>query len=157
MKDALRTLFVTGLIEAIAIIAPGPRFERFGVIFLKHYLGIPLNNRGLNVLGNPVGHTIDTVFDVGDIAAEYTIEKKYFDGRMEKAWNDVRHARKAHPNSDHIFLLCTETAPPSRFDQITRTAGRCHRRHGVQVHLYDSRRIAETIVDCLLASPTCAK
>jgi hypothetical protein len=151
MKDALRTLFVTRLIEAITVIAPGPQFERFGGVFLKHYLGIPLNNRGLNVIGNPVGHTIDTVSDVGDIAAEYTIDKKYFNGRMEKAWNDVRHAREAHPDSAHIFLLCTETAPPSRFDQIARTAGRCHRRHGVQVHLYDCRRIAETIVDCLLA------
>jgi hypothetical protein len=71
---------------------------------------------------------------------------------MEKAWNDARHAREAHPDSTHIFLLCTETAPPSRFDLITRTAGRCSRRHGVQVHLYDCRRIAEAIVDHLLAS-----
>jgi hypothetical protein len=152
MKEELRTLFVTRLIEAIALIAPGSRFERFGGSFLRHYLGIPLNNRGLNVLGNPVGHTVDTISDLGDIAAEYTIEKGYFDKRMEKAWKDVRHAREAHPNSKHIFLLCTETTPPSRFDRIARAAGRCHRRHGVQVHLYDCRRIAETLVDHLLAS-----
>src|SRR5258707_15848006 len=108
----------------------GARFERFGGTFLGHYLAIPLNNRGLNVLGNPVGYTIDTVSDLGDVAAEYTIEKKYFDGRMAKAWGDLRHAREAHPDSQHTFLVCTETAPPSRFDQITRAAGRCHRRHG---------------------------
>ena len=56
------------------------------------------------------------------------------------------------PNSKHIFLLCTEVAPPSRFDRIVRAAGRCHRYHDVQVHLYDCRRIAETLVDNLLAS-----
>lgn len=152
MKDTLRKLFVSRLIESIGIVSPGSRFERLGTIFLQHYLGIPLNNRGLNVLGNPVGHSIDTVSDIGDIGAEFTTEKKYFEGRMPKAWQDVRHAREAHPDSRHIFLLCTETAPPSRFDQIVRTAGRCFRSHGVQVHLYDSRRIAETIVDYLLAS-----
>jgi len=138
--------------EAIKLIAPGPRFEQFGGVFLKRYLGVPLNNRGLNVLGNPVGHTVDTVSDLGDIAAEYTIEKNYFQGRMEKAWNDVRHAREAHPDSKHIFLLCTEVAPPSRFQRIVRAAGRCHRHYDVQVNLYDCRRLAETLVDSLLAS-----
>jgi hypothetical protein len=152
VNEALRTLFLTRLLEAISVIAPGPRFEQFGGKFLSYLIGIPLNNRGLNVLGNPVGHVVDTVSDLGDIAAEYTIEKRYFDGRMTKAWGDLRHARQAYPDSKEVFLVCTETAPPSKFDLIMRTAGRCHRRHGVQVRLYDGRRIAETIVDRFLTN-----
>ena len=95
MNETLRTLFVNRVIESIEVIAPGPRFERFGGVFLEHYLAVPLGHRGLNALGNPVRSTVDTVSDRGDVAAEYTIEKTYFDGRMTKAWEDLRHARPA--------------------------------------------------------------
>jgi hypothetical protein len=154
MNDTLRTLFVTRLIENIEIIAPGPRFERFGGIFLDHYLGAPLGHRGLNVLGNPVGHTVDTVSDQGDVAAEYTIDKTYFDGTMDKAWGDCEHAHTRHPAAKHIFLLCTETAGPKRYDETVKQAGEYKRRHGVEIHLYDGRRIAETIVDHLMMNDT---
>jgi hypothetical protein len=109
-------LFVTRLIEAIAVIAPGPRFERFGGVFLRHCLGVPLNNRGLNVLGSPVGHTIDTVSDLGDIAAEYTIEKRYFDGRMVKPWGDPSISRGVN----HDDRIADRTAPRTG-PEITQT------------------------------------
>jgi tetratricopeptide (TPR) repeat protein len=150
MNETLRTLFVKRLIENIEVIAPGPRFERFGAIFLDYYLGIPLGHRGLNALGNPVGYTVDTVSDQGDVAAEYTIDKKYFDGAMDKAWGDFEHARNHHPKAKHIFLLCTETAPPKRYDETVEQAAKYKGQHGVDIHLYDGRRIAETIVDHLL-------
>jgi hypothetical protein len=154
MNETLRTLFVKRLIENIEVIAPGPRFERFGGIFLEHYLGIPLSHRGLDALGSPVGHTVDTVSDQGDVAAEYTIDKTYFDGAMDKAWSDFEHARACHPKAKHIYLLCTETGGPKRYDEAIQQAGEYKRQHGVEIHLYDGRRIAERIVDHLMMNDT---
>jgi hypothetical protein len=154
MNETLRTLFVKRLIENIEVIAPGPRFERFGGIFLDYYLGIPLGHRGLNALGNPVGYTVDTVSDRGDVAAEYTIEKTYFDGAMEKAWGDFEHARARHPLAKHVFLVCTETAGPRRYEETVRQASEYKRQYDVEIHLFDGRRIAETIVDHLMMNDT---
>ncbi|MCP1755409.1 MULTISPECIES: NB-ARC domain-containing protein [Bradyrhizobium] len=152
MNETLRNLFVKRLIENIEVIAPGPRFERFGNAYVDFYLGVPLGHRGLNALGNPVGHTVDTVSDQGHVAAEYTIDKKYFDGDMDKARNDFEHARKKHPNAKDVFLLCTETAGPKRYSEMVEEAAKYRAKHGVSIHLHDGRRIAETIVDRLLGN-----
>ncbi|WP_342712630.1 NB-ARC domain-containing protein [Bradyrhizobium sp. B124] len=154
MNETLRNLFVKRLIENIEVIAPGPRFERFGAVFLDYYLQIPLGHRGLNALGSPVGYTVDTVSDQGDIAAEYTIDKTYFEGTMDKAWGDFEHARKKHPNAKHIFLLCTETAGPKRYSETVQQAGEYKRQHAVDIHFYDGRRIAEVIIDHLMMNDT---
>ncbi len=152
--SGLRLSRIKRLIENVEVIAPGPRFERFGGIFLDYYLGVPLGHRGLNALGNPVGYTVDTVSDQGDVAAEYTIEKTYFDGPMDKAWGDFEHARAHHPEAKHIFLLCTESAGPKRYDETVRQAGEYKRQYGVEIHTFDGRRIAETIVDHLMMNDT---
>ena len=84
MNTYLRAHHIGRLIEGLRLIAPGVVFERFGAKFLDQYLTVPLTHRGLNVLGHPVGGTVDTVGEDGHCAAEYSTEKTYFDGTMAK-------------------------------------------------------------------------
>jgi hypothetical protein len=69
MNTYLRAHHIGRLIEGLRLIAPGAVFERFGSRFLDHYLAVPLTHRGLNVLGHPVGGTVDTVGENGRCVA----------------------------------------------------------------------------------------
>lgn len=152
MNPYLRSQHVERLIEAIRVIAPGATFERFGGHFLNHYLDVALTHRGLNVLGNPVGGAVDSVDESGRHAAEYSIDKTYFDGSMIKATNGALHVVELHPQALHIYLLSSQRAPTGRIETLKQTLGETAEFAQCQLHVFDSRRIAEVIVDELLIS-----
>ena len=154
MIQSLRNYSIERLAEAMRVIGPGATFERFGAIFMDHYLGVPLSHRGLNVLGNPVGGTIDTKDDMGDHATEYSADQDYFAGRMDKPQRDLDHIIELHPKSKHIFLLSSQQAPTGKIESFIEGHKTKRELQGKAIHLYDSRRIAEIIVDHLLISDT---
>lgn len=154
MNSYLRTHHIVGLIEGIRVIAPGAAFERFGGRLLEHFLGVPLIHRGLNVLGHPVGGTVDTIDEAGRLAAEYSTQQGYFDGTMRKATADVLHVASLHPQANNIYLLSSQEAPIGKIDDFKSQVGKRQGFAELRLHVYDSRRIAEIIVDHLLASDT---
>jgi hypothetical protein len=154
MIQSLRNNHIERLAEAMRVIGPGATFERFGAVFMDHYLGVPLSHRGLNVLGNPVGGTIDTKDDMGDIAAEYSGDKDYFTGKMDKPTGDLEHVHKLHPKAKDIFLLSSQRAPTGKIEAFVEQNKSKPKLRDKNIHLYDSRRIAEIIVDHLLISDT---
>jgi hypothetical protein len=121
---------------------------------LNHYLGLPLNHRGLNVLGHPVGGSIDTIDDTDRVAGEYSTEKTYFDGSMTKATGDAKHVLKLHPDAQDIFLLSSQEAPIGKIADFKQTMAKCREFTGRTLHVFDNRRIAEILVDDLLISDT---
>jgi tetratricopeptide (TPR) repeat protein len=154
MNTHLRTHHITRLIDGIRVIAPGAEFERFGGCLLNHYLGVPLSHRGLNVLGHPVGGTIDTIDDTDRVAGEYSTEQTYFHGSMTKATGDARHVLKFHPDAQDIFLLSSQEAPIGKIADFKQAMAKCPEFTGRTLHVFDSRRIAEILVDHLLVSDT---
>jgi hypothetical protein len=154
MNTYLRTHHIARLIDGIRVIAPGAEFERFGGCLLNHYLGVPLSHRGLNVLGHPVGGTIDTIDETDRLAGEYSTEQTYFDGSMTKAAGDARHVLKLHPDAQEIFLLSSQEATIGKIADFKQTMTRCPEFTGRTLHVFDSRRIAEILVDHLLVSDT---
>lgn len=84
MREAQRVEHLERLIKCIKIVGDGSVFERFGAKFLDHHLHAGLIHRGLNTQLNPVGGTVDSVDDAGEIAAEYSIDKQYFHGHWTK-------------------------------------------------------------------------
>ena len=150
MHEAQRVEHIERLIEGIGLIGPGPMFERFGAKFLDHHLGADLVHRGLNAQLNPVGGTVDSVDDAGRLAAEYSIEKDYFQARWAKPTKDVLHVLKLHPEVREVYLLSSQRSTPA---DIKTAKSRVKGWPGFQyrtIHYYDARRIAEVIVDELL-------
>ena len=141
MHSSQRNSLIERLAEAMRVIGLGGTFERFGQIFMDHYLGIPLSHRGLNVLGNPVGGTIDTKDDMARYAAEYSGEMTYFAGDMAKPTTDLDHVLKLHPGIEHIFLLSSQTAPTGKIEAFAEGKKKDPAFKGKVLHLYDARRI----------------
>lgn len=150
MREAQRVEHLERLIKGIKIVGDGSVFERFGAKFLDHHLHAGLIHRGLNTQLNPVGGTVDSVDDAGEIAAEYSIDKQYFHGHWTKPSNDLLHVLRKHPNVQDIYLVSSQTAT---VQEVNAAKERVSAWPGLQnrtIHYYDARRIAEVIVDELL-------
>lgn len=150
MREAQRVEHIDRLITGISHIGPGSIFERFGAKFLDHHLDVGLVHRGLNAQLNPVGGAVDSVDDTGRIAAEYSIEKDYFQARWEKPTKDLLHVVRTHPDVKDIYLLSSQLATATG---IRAAKARVQAWPGFAdrtIHFYDARRIAEVIVDDML-------
>lgn len=148
MNPSHRRYLVNELIRGISDI--GPQFESFGQRVMDYLVDEPLIHRGQNKKDFPVGHTIDTYSQSGEIAAEYSADEKYFDVPLKKLFSDYRHIRSNHPQAKTIYLLSAQECGPKLATQLTNIGNRLAKRKGITVKVYDSRRIAEFIVDELL-------
>lgn len=150
MLESQRAEHVNRLVEGIGIIGPGAIFERFGAKFLDHHLDAGLVHRGLNVQLNPVGGTVDSVDDAGRVAAEYSIEKTYFQAQWTKPTNDILHVLSKHPDIKDIYLLSSQTSTVAEIAAAKARVGAWPGFADRTIHYYDARRIAEVIADDLL-------
>jgi tetratricopeptide (TPR) repeat protein len=150
MREAQRVEHIGRLIEGIGLIGPGAVFERFGAKFLDHHLDAGLVHRGLNAQLNPVGGTVDSVDDAGRLAAEYSVEKDYFQGKWVKPTNDILHVVRKHPDVKDIYLLSSQSSTPGEIKAAKARVGAWPGFYDRTIHYYDARRIAEVIVDDML-------
>ncbi|MDW9830302.1 hypothetical protein GOB24_22250 [Sinorhizobium meliloti] len=150
MREAQRVEHINRLIAGIGLIGPGAAFERFGAKFLDHHLDERLVHRGLNAQLNPVGDTVDSVDDAGRVAAEYSIEKDYFQARWTKPTNDLLHVLRNHPNVVDIYLLSSQSSTAPAIKAAKERVGAWPGFVDRVIHFYDARRIAEVLVDDLL-------
>lgn len=148
MNSIHRTYLVNELIRGIAAI--GPQFEQFGQRVTNYLIDLPLIHRGLNAQGHPVGNTIDSYSANGEIAAEYSAEKNYFQKPFKKLIGDLQHVCKNHPQAERIYLLSAQECGPKLGTRLTNIRAWLERRKGITVEVYDARRIAEFVVDDLL-------
>ncbi len=95
MNPSHRRYLVNELIRGISDI--GPQFESFGQLIANYLIDEPLTHRGLNAQGLPVGNTIDSYSSNGEIAAEYSADKSYFERPYRKLLGDYQHVRTNHP------------------------------------------------------------
>jgi hypothetical protein len=150
MREAQRVEHIGRLIAGIGLIGPGAVFERFGAKFLDHHLDAGLVHRGLNARLNPVGGTVDSADDAGRLAAEYSIEKDYFQGKWAKPTNDILHVVRNHPDVKDIYLLSSQSSTPAEIKAAKARVGAWPGFYDRTIHYYDARRIAEVIVDDML-------
>ena len=146
----LRASHLLHLIEGVRVI--GPDFERFGGIFLEQLLGIPLTNRGLNVLGFPVGGNVDTHSPDGAWVAEYSADNDYFSAAMPKAMNDLTHALAKKPGVQKIVLLSAQQRVRAAEQRFMAKVGDRGDMEGRTIEVWSAEDIAEKIVDHLLTS-----
>jgi hypothetical protein len=150
VREVQRAEHIERLIEGIEKIGPGSSFERFGAKFLNHHLDMDLVHRGLNVQQNPVGGTVDSVDDAGVVAAEYSIEKGYFQGAWTKPTKDMLHVLRTHHDIQDIYLLSAQSTSVADIAAAKARVGSWPGFENRTVHFYDARRIAEVITDEML-------
>jgi len=150
MHPGLRNHHVVRIIDALRAIGPGASFERFGTRFMDAVLPGKLVHRGLDVVGNPVAGSVDSVSADGLIVGEYSAERTYFDGQMKKATGDIVHAMRLAPGATDIYLLSSRAGGTAAINAFKARAEDWPGMLGRTVHVLDARRIAETIVDTLL-------
>lgn len=150
MLETQRVEHIDRLIAGIELIGPGPMFERFGAKFLDHHIEDRLVHRGLNYQLNPVGNTVDSVDDAERVAAEYSIEKDYFQARWTKPTKDLLHVVHKHPEVKDIYLLSSQSSTASAIQAAKDRVGAWPGFNFRVIHYYDARRIAEVIIDDML-------
>jgi hypothetical protein len=90
MNPKRRTALVDRLSNGIGYIATD--FEKFCGLFIQAILELPLDHRGLNLLGYPVAGVVDTTSGDGKVVVEYSDRTDYLGGDMDKARGDLAHA-----------------------------------------------------------------
>jgi tetratricopeptide (TPR) repeat protein len=146
LNRLLRAAHIERLVPNIEAMGPGPLFETFGTRFLSRLLDIPLVQRGVSVRGNPIGRTVDATALNDSTVAEFSTDKGYFAG--DKPRNDLAHIVYRHPSAKQIYLVSSQVAPAGSIDAFVESNGS----QGRSVHVLDARRIAEEIIDRLMAS-----
>lgn len=150
MNPQTRSLLIQRVIESLGILAPGPIFERFGVVLIERMHDVGLVPRGLSVGGSPVGGALDAVSEDGRIVVEASIMKGYFSGVMNKPWSDLDHTLELAPLAEDIYLLSSQRAETGVIEAMVNAALQQDRMAGRRLHLMDSRSIAEAIIDTLM-------
>jgi len=148
MSPALRQYLINELGRGISSI--GRDFEPFGTRFVDAAVDSPMQHRGLNIEGQPVGHTVDSISDDGRTAAEYTADNDYFKAPFSKLCSDFKHVRTLHSQAKRILLVSSREAGPKAMTRLTNFCSHIKKRLEIDVEIYDARRIAEYIVDSLL-------
>jgi tetratricopeptide (TPR) repeat protein len=150
MNPQTRSLLIQRVIDSLGILAPGSIFERFGVVLIERMHDVRLVQRGSSVGGSPVGGALDAVSEDGRIVVEASIVKGYFSGTMKKPWSDLDHTLALAPSAKDIYLLSSQRAETGVIEAMVNTALQQDRMAGRQLHLMDSRAIAEVIIDALM-------
>lgn len=148
LSPAHRRFLIKELMSGIETI--GPEYEAFGTRFVDCIADETMQHRGLNPEGHPVGHTVDSVSETGDVAAEYSAESDYFKPPFSKIRNDVRHSREEHPQANRVLLLSSRECGPKAHTRLVNLRARVKRWMNINLEIYDCRRQAEIIVDELL-------
>jgi len=147
MNEELRRRYVRDLIADLGQVG-GARLEQWIKPLWDHLAGGLVTARGLNPEGAPVPGTLDAIWP-DDSVSEASSDSSYFKKPYDKPRNDFRHVIEEAPEAKIIRLFATETAGPKASSLIARAKQRLVRR-GYELDLWDGRRIAEYIVDCLL-------
>ncbi|WCA62364.1 hypothetical protein G6M16_024280 (plasmid) [Agrobacterium tumefaciens] len=150
MNPKRRTALIDRLANGIGYISTD--FEKFGGLFIQAIIELPLDHRGLNLLGYPVAGVVDTISADGKVVVEYSDRKDYFDGHMDKARGDLAHALAAAPNAENIFLLAAQRRRPQVAQDFERDVLAFPEMKGRSLHLWGAVEIATQLVDHLVVS-----
>lgn len=120
-----------------------------------------LIHRGVNEMLRPVGYTVDTYSQEGDVVGEYSTDEKYFKDsakkgdpiKFEKIENDIKHAL-SHGTPKKIFLITSQKEPEHfRSKFLSTEIGKTYAR---LVDIIDARQLANYIYDFSIANAASA-
>lgn len=147
-STAHRRYLINELVKGFETI--GPEYEDFGTRLVDYLVSEKMQHRGLNLNGHPVGHTVDSVSETGEVAAEYSAQRDYFETPFDKIDKDLGHSRTMHPQAKRVFLLSNQECGPKAHTELVNLQMQVKASMQIDLEIYDSRRQAEFIFDHLL-------
>ncbi|PKH93223.1 hypothetical protein CXF76_02370 [Pseudoalteromonas sp. 78C3] len=151
MKQELRSAYIARITTEMAEVLTGARFEQLCYIIVEQVFSeYELNHKGTNLAGAPVGNVVDTFSTCGKLVCEYSTDAKYFNN-LTKIENDTLHAMEHYRDSlESIFLLSNRQCKPKQQREVTKYINEVQDTRGIEIKLWDSRKLSEYIVDDLL-------
>lgn len=137
-------IFQALMIQELDLLGGAP-FERVGHTLVQALRDEILSHRGQDERGNPVGYTVDTLDGDARFVAEYSTQSDYF-ATTGKIDSDIRHAIVKHPQVQELWLLSSRQASPSQWAAVSNHMDSLATTLRPRVVVFDSRRIAESIL-----------
>ncbi|OFX27296.1 MAG: hypothetical protein A2033_01305 [Bacteroidetes bacterium GWA2_31_9] len=127
----------------------GEEFEIFTRYILELILNEKVIHKGQNLYAKPVGYTADFANTEYKIIGQSGTDEGYFDD-FSKPTKDIKSAIKNHATAEEVYLFSNRYAGTARLGDLKTHA----KDNGVTQKIlpYDSERIAEVILDKILAS-----
>lgn len=127
----------------------GEEFERFSRLILELVLNEKVTHKGQNLFAKPVGYTADFADTQYEIIGQSGTDEGYFDD-FKKPHNDIKGAIKNHSTAKTIYLFSNRYAGTSRLGDLIKEA----KDNSITQKIipFDSEKIAETILDKIIAS-----
>ena len=132
----------------------GQDFESFGYIILEVIVKQKLIHKGQKANGQPVGYTTDVYSADGTIVGEFSIENDYFNDRRTKPSKDINHAVNLHPQVNTIHLFSNQEASSTEGKDFANWISSEQKRLNITIKWYDSKIIADFIVNNFINNPT---
>jgi hypothetical protein len=129
----------------------GEEFERFSRYILELVLNEKVVHKGQNLCAKPVGYTADFANTQYDIIGQSGTDEGYFDD-FKKPLRDIQSALNNHSTAKKIYLFSNRYAGTSRLGDLIKSAQDSLIIQ--KIFPFDSEKIAETILDKIIASHT---
>lgn len=127
----------------------GEEFEQFSRLILELVLNEKVTHKGQNLFAKPVGYTADFADQQYEIIGQSGTDIGYFDD-FKKPLKDINGAIKNHSSAKTIYLFSNHYAGTSRLGDLVRDAK--DKSISQRIIPFDSEKIAETILDKIIAS-----
>ena len=156
-SESIKKRIIKSLVDEIIAI-DASSLELFGHGLIEFIEGKRLVHHGLNTNHRPVGYTVDSFSQSGDVIGEYSAEQNYFintAGKDEipffkKVANDIDHAL-SHGNPKKIYLIASQEEPESfRAKFLKSDHGR---KYAALVEIFDARELAKRVYEFSVANP----
>lgn len=157
-SESIKKRIIKSLIDEIVSI-DAASLELFGHGLIELIEGKRLVHHGLNADYRPVGYTVDTFSQSGDVIGEYSAEKSYFVNAagedetpfFKKVAKDIEHAL-LHGNPKKIYLIASQEEPESfRAKFLKSDHGQ---KYAELVEILDARELAKRVYEFSLANPS---
>jgi len=150
MNERIRRRAVDQLSIDINYLTPS-EFEMVGHMLVSAIEDRPLVHRGLNPQAKPVGYTVDTFDGNRTVVAEYSTEANYFTPPFDKIKKDTCHACSRATDLARPYLVNNDKCQNSNWEGAVQAAKSTWNNPNGKIELYDSRRLAESIYEQVVA------
>lgn len=147
MTDQLRNVYVTELAENTRHLT-GSRFEEFCYCIMGAIQPGQWTHRGTTSEGAPVGYVVDSSAYGARWVAQYSSEKGYFDGNLDKLNKDLASTTAKHPQVTHLWMFSNDERGPGQTTAVQNWIN-TQAQAGRTVRVLDVRDIATAIYEKL--------
>lgn len=147
MSEFLKRCLIQKVVENLNILN-GTEFEYFCTTLLRVITGNEIIHKGHNLCAKPVKLTVDHYDENYEIIGQAGTDTNYFEN-LSKPLHDVERAVQLSPLCNTIYLFSNRYCTGSQYNALNQDIKKKYT-VGKTIHIYDSSRIGEFLVQNLL-------